>query len=31
MYLNIWEGSDYLLLGRKVGALLELEVTDGAR
>lgn len=31
MYLNIREGSYYLLLGRKVGALLELEVTYRAR
>lgn len=26
MYLDVWEGGDYLLLGRKIGALLELEV-----
>jgi hypothetical protein len=31
MYLNVGEGSDYLLLGRKIGALLELEVTYRAR
>jgi hypothetical protein len=30
MYLNIREGSDDLLFGRKVGAFLELEVTDCA-
>jgi hypothetical protein len=30
MYLNVRESSDYLLLGRKIGALLELEVADGA-
>jgi hypothetical protein len=31
MYLNIWEGGDYLLLRRKVCALLELEVTYRTR
>lgn len=30
MYLHIREGSDDLLFGRKVGAFLELEVTDCA-
>ena len=27
MYLDIWEGSDYLLLGRQIVTLLELEIT----
>jgi hypothetical protein len=31
VYLDIWEGSDNLLLGRKVGALLELEIAYRAR
>jgi surfactin synthase thioesterase subunit len=31
VYLDIREGSDYLLLGRKIGALLELEVAYRAR
>ena len=31
MYLDVGEGGDYLLLGREVGALLELEVTYRAR
>lgn len=31
VYLDVGEGSDYLLLGRKIGALLELEIADGAR
>ena len=26
MDLNVWKGSDYLLLGREVGALLELKI-----
>lgn len=29
MNSNIWEGGDDLLLRRKVGALLELEITNG--
>lgn len=29
--LDVGEGGDDLVLGRKVGALLELKVTDGAR
>lgn len=31
MYLDIWEGSDYLLLGGKIGALLELEIAYRTR
>ena len=31
MYLNVGERSDYLLLRRKIGALLELEIADCAR
>lgn len=31
VYLNVWEGGDYLLLGREVGALLELEVAYRTR
>jgi hypothetical protein len=28
---DIWEGSDYLLLWREVGALLEFEIANGTR
>jgi hypothetical protein len=31
MYLDIWECGDYLVLGRELCALLELEVANGAR
>lgn len=31
MNLDVRERSHYLLLGREIGALLELEVTDGTR
>ena len=31
MYLDVGEGSDYLLLGREICALLELEIADGTR
>jgi hypothetical protein len=31
VYLDVWEGGDYLLLRGEVGALLELEVADGTR
>lgn len=27
---HVWKGGDYLLLGRKVGTLFELEVTNGS-
>ncbi|KAG9385355.1 Protein phosphatase 2C isoform gamma [Pyrenophora tritici-repentis] len=29
--LNVWKGSDYLLLGWEVGALLELKIAYRAR
>jgi hypothetical protein len=31
VYLDVWERGDYLLLGRKVGALLELKVAYRTR
>ena len=31
VYLDVGEGSDYLLLGREICALLELEIADGTR
>jgi hypothetical protein len=31
VYLDIGEGSNYLLLGREIGALLELKVTYRTR
>jgi hypothetical protein len=31
VYLDVWEGSDYLLLGWEIGALLELKITNGTR
>ena len=31
MYLNVWESGDYLLLGRKVGTFLELEIANRTR